>query len=146
MLYRQWHKYIIVCLVVRCLFFIVLCVVSSTYVFWLPLWYLQSLLTRIVYYICLQYDVIQVWVHNTSLAPPLLCVVPLLCHESEWSCICVLGVSLWTLSIIFLYRFGLFQLFFYWVMELFRQWCFFYLYVFTIWCNVNNKTSIKKIN
>jgi hypothetical protein len=33
------------------------------------------------------------WVRNTSLTPPLLIEATVSSQESEWSCICVLGVS-----------------------------------------------------
>ena len=34
----------------------------------------------------------EVWVHKTSLTPPLFIEVPVLSQECEWPCICVLGV------------------------------------------------------
>ena len=36
----------------------------------------------------------EVWAHKTSLTAPLLIEVPVLNQESEWLCICVLGVSI----------------------------------------------------
>ena len=38
----------------------------------------------------------------TSLTPSLFTEVPVLCQESEWSCICVLGISHFPISTIFL--------------------------------------------
>ena len=42
-----------------------------------------------------------IWIHRTSLTPPLSIEVPVPCQESEWSCICVLEVSVVPLSTIF---------------------------------------------
>ena len=44
--------------------------------------------------------------HITSLALSLFIEVPVSSQESEQSCICVLGVSIWPLSMIFLLDFG----------------------------------------
>ena len=71
------------CFVDRCLSFCTCsfdhCVVcfSSIYGFWLPLWYLQALLT----------------LFNFSL--------------DRFDCICVLGVSIWSLSTILIFNFGI---------------------------------------
>ena len=42
----------------------------------------------------------QIWLHKTSLTLPLFIEVSVPSQESEWSCICVLGVSIWPLSMI----------------------------------------------
>ena len=49
-----------------------------------------------------------VWIHKTCLAPPLFIYVYVPRQESEWSCICLQGVS------IFLW-------FLYWILRFFRQ-------------------------
>jgi hypothetical protein len=41
----------------------------------------------------------------TSLTPSLLTKVPVISQESEWSCICVLGISHFPISTIFLFNF-----------------------------------------
>ena len=43
------------------------------------------------------------WVNKTSSSPPPFVEVLVTCQESEWSCICVLGVSILHLSTIFLF-------------------------------------------
>ena len=42
----------------------------------------------------------EVWAHKTCLPPPMFIEVHVLSHESEWLCICVLGVSILPLSTI----------------------------------------------
>ena len=45
------------------------------------------------------------WANKTSLTLPFFTEVPAPSQESEWSCICVLGVSILPLSTIFLLDF-----------------------------------------
>jgi hypothetical protein len=45
--------------------------------------------------------------HKTSLTPPLFIEVSVSSHETEQSCICVLGVSIFSLSTIFLLYVGI---------------------------------------
>jgi hypothetical protein len=47
----------------------------------------------------------EIWAHNTSLTPPLFIEVFLPSQESEWSCICVLGVSILPLPTILIFDF-----------------------------------------
>ena len=68
----------------------------------------------------------EIWVHNTSLTLPLFFKVPVPRKKIEWSCSCVLGVSILPLSTIFLWDFGnvptvWYFLFFYQILEMFRQ-------------------------
>ena len=49
---------------------------------------------------------IEVWVHKTSLTPPLFIEVPVPIQESERSCICVRSIDLGSVSTIFLIDFG----------------------------------------
>ena len=48
----------------------------------------------------------EVLAHKTILAPPSFIEVPVPSQESEWSCICVLGVLILSLPTIFLLTFG----------------------------------------
>jgi len=48
----------------------------------------------------------EILAHKTSLAPPSFIEVPVPSQESEWSCICVLGVLILSLPTIFLLTFG----------------------------------------
>jgi len=48
----------------------------------------------------------EVLAHKTILAPPSFIEVPVPSQESEWSCICVLGVLILALPTIFLLTFG----------------------------------------
>ena len=48
----------------------------------------------------------EIWAHKTSLTQPLSTEVPVLSQENEQSCICVLMVSISSLSTIFLLDFG----------------------------------------
>jgi len=48
----------------------------------------------------------KVWVHKTSLTPPLFIEVPVPSLEIKGSCICMLGISILPLSTIFLLHFG----------------------------------------
>jgi hypothetical protein len=48
----------------------------------------------------------EVWAHKTSLTPAPFIEIPV--HESEWSCICVFGVSISPLSTILILVFGTF--------------------------------------
>ena len=57
------------------------------------------------------------WAHETSLTMPLFTEVPVPSQENEWYCICVLGVSILPLSMIFIFD-----------LELFRQQCGIFLY------------------
>ena len=52
----------------------------------------------------------EIWVHKSSWTPPLFMIVPVSSHESERSCIYMLG-----------HRFCLFRLFFHWILEMFRH-------------------------
>ena len=55
----------------------------------------------------------KVWApKKTSLTPPLLIEVPVPRQESEPSCICVLGVSILSLSTILIFDFGIVSYFF----------------------------------
>jgi hypothetical protein len=54
----------------------------------------------------------EVWVHQTSLTPPLIIEVPVPDQESERSCICVLEVSVLPLGTV---------CFLFWILELFRK-------------------------
>ena len=82
-----------------CTFSVDHCVVcsSSIYGFWLPLWFLQTLLMFIWR---------KLWVHETSLTPPHLIEMPLVSQESQWLCICVFGISILPPPLIFLLEFG----------------------------------------
>ena len=53
----------------------------------------------------------KIWVHKTSLTPPLVIEVPVPRQECEWSCIFMLGGN----------RYFLFLRFFCWILEMFQQ-------------------------
>jgi hypothetical protein len=42
----------------------------------------------------------EAWAHKTSLTPPPFIEIPVPSQESEWSCICMLGASIWPLSML----------------------------------------------
>jgi len=49
----------------------------------------------------------EVWVHQISLTPPLFIEVPISRQECRPSCICVLGLFIWPLSMVLIFEFGI---------------------------------------
>jgi len=67
----------------------------------------------------------EVWSHKTILTPSLYIEVPVPSQESELSCICVVGVSLLPLSMIYLLDFGT-------VPTVFAFCCFHFIFTFML--------------
>ena len=72
----------------------------------------------------------EVWIHKTSLMRPLVIEVHVLSQKSERSCICVLEVSIWSLSVVLIIYFGLVP----------TEWFDFFIPIFTtrlryFWCS-----------
>jgi hypothetical protein len=63
----------------------------------------------------------EVWIHKTSLTPPLFIEVSVTCQESEWSCICVLVVSILPLSAILIFYYGIVPAVWYFIVALLQQ-------------------------
>ena len=63
----------------------------------------------------------EVWVYITWLTLPLVIEVSVPSHESEQSCICVLGVLMLFLSTILIFDFGIAQTVWYCILVLLRQ-------------------------
>jgi hypothetical protein len=64
---------------------------------------------------------VEVCVHKTSLTPPLFIEVSVTCQESEWSCICVLVVSILPLSAILIFYYGIVPAVWYFIVALLQQ-------------------------